>query len=79
MGDLRAAKVLSHRRNIERYSRLLATGITELEREYLRKQIAEEQAELERWAMQSVPDPLEEASKGIAAQKSDNRDKESRA
>jgi hypothetical protein len=29
--------------------------------------------------MQSVPDPLEEASKGIAAQKSDNQDKESRA
>ena len=78
MRDLRAAKILSHRRNIQRYSQLLPTDLTEPEREYLHKRIAEEQAELERWAMQSLPDPLGEASNGIAAQRSDG-DKESHA
>jgi hypothetical protein len=51
MRDLRAAKILSHRRNIQRYSGLLAADITKSEREYLHKQIAQEQAELERWLM----------------------------
>lgn len=46
MGDLRAAKILSHERNIQRYWRLLATELTELERQYLHKRIAEERAEL---------------------------------
>ena len=68
MHDMRTAKIRIHRRNIQRYSRLLATDITELERECLHKRIIEEQVELERWAMQSVLDPLEEAS-GITAQK----------
>jgi hypothetical protein len=49
MRDLRTAKILSHERNIQRYSRLLATELTELERQYLHKRIAEEHAELERW------------------------------
>jgi hypothetical protein len=35
MRDLRAAKILSHERNIQRYCRLLATELTELERRYL--------------------------------------------
>jgi hypothetical protein len=48
MIDLRTAKILGHRRNIERYCRLLATQLTDLERQYLHKRIAEEHAELER-------------------------------
>jgi hypothetical protein len=40
--------VTFHRRNIQRYARLLAGELTELERQYLHKRIAEEQAELER-------------------------------
>jgi hypothetical protein len=51
MHDLRTAKIESHRRNIQRYCRLLATELTELERSYLHKRITEEQAELERWMM----------------------------
>jgi hypothetical protein len=51
MHELRNAKILSHQRNIQRYGRLLATELTELEREYLHKRIAEEQAELERLLM----------------------------
>ena len=48
MIDFRAAKLLGHRRNIERYCRLLATELTDLERQYLHKRIAEEHAQLER-------------------------------
>jgi hypothetical protein len=52
MRHLRTAKILSHERNIQRYCRLLATELTELERRYLHKRIAEERAELERWSRQ---------------------------
>ncbi len=48
MVDLRAAKMLGHRRNIERYCRLFATELTDVERRYLHKRIAEEQVQLER-------------------------------
>ena len=58
MRDLRAAKIL-----------LLATELTELERQYLHKGIAEERAELERW---SIPDQSENAS-NIAAQALSNK------
>jgi hypothetical protein len=47
MIDFNTARVRSHRRNIERYCRLLATELTDLERQYLHKRIAEEQAQLE--------------------------------
>ena len=53
MNDLRAAKIKSHRRNIQRYSRLLETNLTDLERRYLHKCIAEEQVELKRWTFKS--------------------------
>jgi hypothetical protein len=48
MIDFGTAKILSHRRNIQRCVMLLATELTELERQYLHKRIAEERAELER-------------------------------
>ena len=46
--DYLNAKILSHRANLQRYARLLATQLTELEREYLHKRIAEEHAEVTR-------------------------------
>ena len=48
MIDFGTAKLLSHRRNIQRCVMLLATELTELERQYLHKRIAEERASLER-------------------------------
>ena len=63
MTDFRTAKILSHRRNIQRYARLLATELTELERQYLHKRIAEEQAELER--LQASRQRREEALCGL--------------
>ena len=53
MTDFDTAKILSHRRNIQRYCRLLATELTEIERQYLHRRIAEEYAELKR--LQSEP------------------------
>jgi hypothetical protein len=49
MSDVRAAKIRAYRRNIQRYGRLLATSLSDVERKYLHKRIADEQAELERW------------------------------
>ena len=48
MIDFGTAKILSHLRNIQRCVTLLATELTELERQYLHKRIAEERVELER-------------------------------
>ena len=48
MIDFGTAKILSHWRNIQRCVTLLATELTELERQYLYKRIAEERAQLER-------------------------------
>jgi hypothetical protein len=48
MTDFKTAQVRHHRQNIERYCRLLATELTDLERRYLHKRIAEEYAQLQR-------------------------------
>ena len=48
MIDFHTVKMRGHRQNIERYCRLLATELTDLERQYLHKRIAEEHAQLER-------------------------------
>jgi hypothetical protein len=47
MIDVHAAQARGHRQNIERYCRLLATELTDLERQYLHRRIAEEHAQLE--------------------------------
>jgi hypothetical protein len=52
MTDHVTAKIIGHRRNILRYSRLLATHLTDLEREYIHKQIAVEQSKIENLELQ---------------------------
>jgi hypothetical protein len=54
MIDFNTAQVRGHRRNIERYCRLLATELTDLEREYLHKRIAEEHTQLEQLEKTSI-------------------------
>jgi hypothetical protein len=61
MIDLHTARVRSHRRNIEHYCRILATDLTDLERQYLHKRIAEEHAQLER--LQGVKQNRTQASR----------------
>ena len=47
MIDLRAARIGAHQANIKRYCRLLATELTETERAFLHRRIAEERLALE--------------------------------
>jgi hypothetical protein len=46
MIDFKTALVRRHQQNIKRYCRLLATELTDLERQYLHKRIAEEYAQV---------------------------------
>jgi hypothetical protein len=48
--DLRAASIRAHRNNIRRYNRLLATELTDLERGFIQRRIAEEKDALRRLA-----------------------------
>jgi len=63
MTDSITAKMLFHRRNIQRYGRLLTTKLTDLERQYIHKRIAEEQAQLDSLAVRdSAPSTRSDAS-----------------
>ncbi|MGX9394080.1 hypothetical protein ACWX0K_24160 (plasmid) [Nitrobacteraceae bacterium UC4446_H13] len=42
--SVRAAKIRAHRDNVQRYKRILATGLTELERKFVHRRLAEEQS-----------------------------------
>jgi hypothetical protein len=46
--NLDDALIVSHRRNIDRYCRLLATQLSKVEREFVHRRIAEERREMER-------------------------------
>jgi hypothetical protein len=46
--DARNALIRAHQSNINRYCRLLATDLTEVEREYVHKRIVEERQGLEK-------------------------------
>ena len=59
--DMRVKKILGHQRDIQRYCRLLATDLTDLERQYLHKRIAEEHAALDRLSMQMNQPPYNPA------------------
>lgn len=52
MSDHRTALLSAHRANIGRYHRLLETYLTDLERDFVKRRIAEEQAALQRIAGQ---------------------------
>jgi hypothetical protein len=53
MIDFKTAQVRRHQQNIQRYCRLLATELTDLERQYLHKRIAEEYAQLKHFSKQA--------------------------
>jgi len=42
--DLRTAKMRAHRDNVRRYKRILASGLTDLERQFVTRRLAEEQS-----------------------------------
>lgn len=45
--ELDAALSFAHRANVERYTKLLATYLTDVERDFVRRRLAEELAALE--------------------------------
>ena len=55
MPNERAAHIRSHQSNLERYCRLLMTELTDLERQFLHKRIAEERLELDRLRAEADP------------------------
>jgi len=42
MQDINSTRLKAHRANLDRYSRLLATQLTDIEREHVHRRIAEE-------------------------------------
>lgn len=48
MLDVTTIQIVAHRQNIDRYKALLRTELTRLERDFIRRRIAEEEAEVRR-------------------------------
>jgi hypothetical protein len=55
MIDERLARMRTHRNNIQRYRHLLQTRLTELEREFIERRLAEEQSKLENLGASTFP------------------------
>ena len=49
------ARIRAHRNNIHRYRRLLRTRLSELERQFIERRLAEEQAALDALGAESFP------------------------
>jgi hypothetical protein len=47
MIDQQAARMRTHRNNIERYRNLLQTNLTEVERQFVERRLTEEQSHLD--------------------------------
>jgi hypothetical protein len=55
--DTRGTLIRAHQKNIDRHCSLLAADLTNHEREYLHRRIAEEQDELERLLRSAADNP----------------------
>lgn len=55
MLDLDFARVRAHRNNVSRYRRLLKTRLSDLERQFIERRLAEEQAALEALSADAIP------------------------
>ena len=55
MIDEKNAELRTHRNNIHRYRRLLRTKLTELERQFIERRMAEEQSKLESLTSSTFP------------------------
>ncbi len=67
------ARILrGHRANLDRYARMLATNLTELERQYIHRRIAEEHAAIARLEAQRFTATADPATL-IAAREAERR------
>ena len=55
MFEVNLARVSTHRNNIQRYRRLLRTQLSELEREFIEKRMADEQTALDALVGETLP------------------------
>lgn len=55
MIDENLARLRAHRKNIHRYRRLLATRLTDLERSYVERRLAEEQSAMDALSGETFP------------------------
>lgn len=55
MLDEELARIRAHRNNIHRYRRLLGTKLSDLERQFIERRLAEEQTALEALAADTFP------------------------
>lgn len=63
MTGMSAARLDAHRKNLRRYCSLLATELTELEREFIHRRIAETRLAMDRLELGKVlPESLGEAA-----------------
>ena len=65
MIDENLARLRAHRQNIERYRRLLETSLSVLERDFVQRRIAEEEAALDRLASDTFPLVLKMPRKAV--------------
>jgi hypothetical protein len=65
MLDENLARIRAHRNNIHRYRRLLKTRLSDLERHFIERRLAEEQSALE--SLSSATFPVAFAAKASAA------------
>jgi hypothetical protein len=65
MIDENLARLRAHRQNIERYRRLLETSLSVLERDFVERRIAEEEAALDRLASDTFPLVLKMPRKAV--------------
>ena len=55
MLDADMARIRAHRNNIDRYRRLLQTNLSDLERQFIERRLAEEQSSLDALAAETFP------------------------
>ena len=55
MIDENLARLRAHRNNIHRYRRLLATRLSDLERDYIERRLSEERASMEALSQETFP------------------------
>ena len=58
MLDVNLERLRAHQKNIDRYRRLLATHLTDLERSYIERRLSEEQASIKGLLREAFPDRL---------------------
>jgi hypothetical protein len=61
------ARIRAHRNNIHRYRRLLRTRLSELERQFIERRLAEEQRSLDALAPETFPIPFAHSQERQAA------------